>query len=111
MQYVDFVSKDTSFIKSKYDRANIDKVLSLDIFKDLDNVRIYKEYNYYDEDIDENGIIDLLLVYEDHCLVVDYKLKNADEEKYASQLNAYKSYVEKVFKKPTDAVLISLLGN
>jgi len=111
MQYVDFVSKDTSFIKSKYDRNNIDRVLSLPIFQDLDGVRVYKEYNYYDEDIDENGIIDLLLVYEDHCVVVDYKLKNADEFKYTTQLEAYKNYVEKVFKKPTETMLISLLGN
>ena len=111
MQYADFVSKDTSFIKSSADRTNINKVLSLDIFKNLENAKVYKEYNYYDEEIDENGIIDLLIDYGDHCLVVDYKLKHADEDKYDAQLKAYKAYVEKTFKKPTETILISLLGN
>lgn len=110
MQYVDLITKDTSFINNKKERQDIDKVLSNDIFKDLNNVSIYKEYKYYDEDNDVCGVIDLLLIYEDHALIVDYKLKNADEIKYKKQLDSYIDFVRKTFNIETQAILLPLLG-
>lgn len=111
MQYVDLVSKDTSFISNEKERRDIDKVLTNEIFTNIKDAKVFREYSYYDEDIDENGVIDLLIVYENKCLVVDYKLKNADEEKYKTQLDAYKRYVEKVFELPVEAMLLPLMGN
>lgn len=111
MQYVNLETKDTSFIKNIRERSDIDKVLRNDIFANIKEAKVFREYSYYDEDLDENGIIDLLIVYKDKCLVVDYKLKNADENKYKEQLDAYVKYVEKTFKLPTSARLLSLLGN
>ena len=80
---------------------------------DINNCDIYKEYEFiYEEDnITYHGIIDLLLVYKDDIKIVDYKLKNINDTAYLKQLNGYKSYIEKVFGKPTYIYLYSIIDN
>ena len=80
---------------------------------DINNCDIYKEYEFiYEEDnITYHGIIDLLLVYNDSIKIIDYKLKNINDTAYLKQLNGYKSYIEKVFGKPTYIYLYSIIDN
>lgn len=80
---------------------------------DINNCDIYKEYEFiYEEDnITYHGIIDLLLVYNDSIKIIDYKLKNINDTAYLKQLNGYKSYIEKVFCKPTYIYLYSIIDN
>ena len=80
---------------------------------DINNCDIYKEYEFiYEEDnITYHGIIDLLLVYNDSIKIIDYKLKNINDTAYLKQLNGYKSYIEKVFGKPTYIYLYSIINN
>ena len=54
---------------------------------DLNYQEIYKEYEfiYTKEDTTYHGIIDLLLVYPNHISIIDYKLKNIDDEAYLKQ--------------------------
>ena len=80
---------------------------------DINNCDIYKEYEFiYEEDnITYHGIIDLLLVYNDSIKIIDYKLKNINDTAYLKQLNGYKSYIEKVFSKPTYIYLYSIIDN
>lgn len=111
MELVNLHDKDTSFITNPSERLIVDKVLKNKLFEKLpDDSKIFKEYKYLDES-GVSGIIDLLLVYDDHCVIIDYKLKNADEEKYAKQLEAYRAYVEKTFKLKAECHLLSILEN
>ena len=96
LELTDFVKKDTSFIKDKKDIEKIDKVLNLDVFKDLSNSKIFKEYEYLEDD--QKGIIDLLIIKDNEALIIDYKTKNIDENKYKDQLDTYKRNVERIFK-------------
>ena len=80
---------------------------------DINNCDIYKEYEfiYEENNITYHGIIDLLLVYNDSIKIIDYKLKNINDTAYLKQLNGYKSYIEKVFGKPTYIYLYSIIDN
>lgn len=79
----------------------------------IDNADIYKEYEFiYEEDnTTYHGIIDLMLVYKDNIKIIDYKLKNINDEAYLKQLNGYKDYIEKRFNKPTNIYLYSVTNN
>ena len=76
-------------------------------------INVYKEYEFiYQDDTEEyHGIIDLLLEYSDHFIIIDYKLKNITDQKYLKQVSGYKKYIEKISKKPTYTYLYSILDN
>ena len=79
---------------------------------DLDlALNIYKEYEFiYEKDgIFEHGIIDLIVEYEDHCKIVDYKLKNIDDDSYIKQLNSYRDYILSKINKKIDIYLFSII--
>lgn len=97
LEYVDFISKDTSFIKDSNDKKLIDNVLKMDIFKDLEGVKIYHEYSYFDPVLGSKGSIDLLLVHKDHIDIIDYKTLHIDET-YDDQLLTYQRNIERLFK-------------
>ena len=109
MEEVDFKTKDTSFIKDKWERNHINKVLNCEIFKNVKNAKIYKEYQFIDLIHGRNGVIDLLLVFDENAFVVDYKLKHIDDSAYMNQLKVYKDFVESYMKKPCKCYLLSLL--
>lgn len=112
MELVDFKTKDTSFIRNKYDKKIIDKVLALPLFNNLDGYHIYKEYGYFDYALNTTGFIDLLLQKDDEFIIVDYKLKNIDFDTYKDQLNTYRRNVSSIFKvneKSIKVMLVSLL--
>ena len=96
------------FIKGK-----ISLMLKQDIFKDINQANIYKEYEFmYEEDNNiYHGIIDLMLVYDNHVDIIDYKLKYIDDDAYLKQLNGYKKYIEKRLNKETNIYLYSIMDN
>ncbi|MBE6137284.1 MAG: hypothetical protein E7176_02690 [Erysipelotrichaceae bacterium] len=95
-----------SFIKD-----TINKVLSHDIFKSISNAKTYHEHEFYfNKDNDEyHGIIDLLVVYDDHVDIIDYKLSNVDSPEYIRQLGIYKEYVKSKWDKDINIYLLSIL--
>ena len=109
MEEVDFKTKDVSFIKDNWERNHIKKVLNCHIFENIDKAIIHKEYQFIDYINNKNGVIDLLLVFEDSAYVVDYKLKHIDDSAYVNQLKVYKNFVESYMKKPCKCYLLSLL--
>ncbi len=112
MEEVDLVTKDVSFIKNEKEREDIRSVLSNDIFaKITKRTGVYKEYSYFDEVNNVSGSIDLMLIYDDHIDIVDYKLKHIDDLAYEHQLDIYKEYVSRIFKKPTNCYLLSIMDN
>ena len=80
---------------------------------DIYHANIYKEYEFiYDEDnTTYHGIIDLMLEYQDNIKIIDYKLKNINDDAYIKQLNGYKDYIEKLFNKKTSIYLYSITLN
>ncbi len=104
------------FKKPKFDVKYGDYVkafLDNDLFKDIDSASIYKEYEfiYTEDDNSYHGIIDLMLVYDDHIDIVDYKLFNIDDSNYKKQLLGYKKYIEKKSKKLVNTYLYSIEKN
>ncbi len=101
LEVVDFKTKElpANLFGNERDRAIIQKVLSLPLFANLEKTKIYKEYPYFDDVLKSQGVIDLLLVHEDHIDIVDYKLKNIDDEAYREQLSTYRRNVESLFGK------------
>ena len=114
MELVDFVNKDTSFIKNEKDRKLIDNVLSNQVFDDLVNAKIYKEYGYFDELLQTTGFIDLLYFKDDECYIVDYKSRSIDDEAYERQLHVYQRNIQSLFninKEHMHLYLLSLSEN
>jgi ATP-dependent exoDNAse (exonuclease V) beta subunit len=109
LQLVDFETKDTSFIADPEERAKIDKVLALPLFADVQKAEAYPEYAYYDEKEGVHGSIDLLLVYPEKEVVVDYKAKSIDDPAYAKQVGLYANYVKRSFGKDCETYLLSII--
>ena len=109
LELTDFISKDTSFIEDKYQKHLIDKVLQLSVFDDLNNATILKEYPFFDEINNVQGIIDLLIVKDDEIKIIDYKTKHIDDEAYALQLKTYANYIKQRFDQPIHVYLLSIM--
>ena len=110
MELVNFVSKDTSFIKNEKDRKLIDNVLSNPVFDDLSTAKIYKEYGYYDELLQTTGFIDLLYFKGSECYIVDYKSRSIDDEAYERQLRVYQRNAQSLFNINKEHVHLYLLS-
>lgn len=75
----------------------------------IQDAQIYHEYEYYDAERQSFGSIDLLLVYNKHINIIDFKTKKIDDEAYVRQLAIYKDNMERLFGLPVDTYLYSLL--
>ena len=53
--------------------------------------------------------IDLLLEYDEHCLVVDYKSSKKYAQKHQNQVRYYKKAIESISKKRTEGMIVYLL--
>lgn len=85
-------------------------LLNNNIMKDLKDTTIYKEYEFFDNDNDTyyHGIIDLMIEHDTFIDIVDYKLRNINDEAYIKQLNGYKNYISKKTNKKINIYLYSL---
>ena len=85
------------------------------LFNKIDNdyINLYREYQfmYTDENEIYNGIIDLMVEYDDYINIIDYKLKNIDDKNYIKQLNGYKKYIESIIDKKVNIYLYSILDD
>ena len=105
--------------KEKYINDNklindkINKFLNSDLLKNINEAKIYKEYEfiYIKDDIKYHGIIDLMLEYDDHIDIIDYKLKNIDDKKYIEQLTGYKNFIEYKTNKKVNLYLYSIIDS
>ena len=90
-ELLDFKNIDLSLVDNKFIRNKVEKFLSNDLLKNISNANIYKEYEFiYNKDNNEyHGIIDLMLEYDNHIDIIDYKLKSITDENYIKQLNGY----------------------
>ena len=73
-------------------------------------VHVYKEYEFSFENagLYEHGIIDLILEYNDRIMIIDYKLKNIDDDDYVKQIMRYHSYLSTKTDKKVESYLFSI---
>ena len=115
-------------IAQKVDLLKIKNLLNNKEFKKLcDGGKIYREMPFLSElpynqlfgegatrEIMLQGVIDLLVVKQDHAIVVDFKVTTNSykvKERYAKQLNSYKMAVNKCLKLPVKTYVVSILDN
>lgn len=94
---------------SKFEQSLVQKIISTGIFKSV--IHIYQEYEfiYEKETTIYHGVIDLLLEYPNSFSIVDYKLKNIEDEEYMKQLMGYQEYIQTITDKKVNIYLYSIL--
>ena len=109
-EYLDFKNPNIQSLPiSDYFKAKIEKFLSLIDTKNIINVYKEYEFSYEKDDNSFHGIIDLILEYEDKIKIIDYKLKNIDDENYDKQIKTYKEYLSTKTNKKIETYLFSIL--
>ncbi len=96
---------------SDFYKNKIKKLLNSKIFNNIENSKIYKEYEFKYE-IDDNiyhGVIDLMIENDDEVKIVDYKLKNITDNEYIKQLSGYKKFIENKLNKKVNIYLYSII--
>ena len=75
--------------------------------------KMYKEYEftYLENNVSSYGIIDLLIETPDKMIIIDYKLKEINDENYFSQLNGYRKVIKNKTNKQTECYLYSIMDN
>ena len=109
LEIIDLVNPDYSMLDKK-SADIIRQFLECDLMKNVASGKAYKEYEfvYEEEGLMRHGFIDLLMEYDDHFDIIDYKLKNIDDENYDMQLSGYRQYLQSVSNKPVYCYLYSL---
>ncbi len=89
----------------------IERVLNMDLMKNIYLAKTLHEYEFFSiiDNASYHGIIDLLAIYDDHIDIIDYKLKNFDDEAYDRQLSLYKKFVLSKTNKRVDCYLLSIV--
>ncbi len=110
---IDFYNPDFEVINDRFQKEIVKNVLNNEIFKNIKNGKIFKEHEFYMdiEDTTYHGIIDLMIVYDTHVDIIDYKLSNLDKAEYQRQLGVYMNYVKTKFDKEINTYLLSLVKN
>jgi hypothetical protein len=108
LEEIDFQKYDlSSYDLDSFSKKKILSFLESDFLKDKLNYPMYKELEFvYD---DTHGIIDLLIEGKDEYFIIDYKLKNIEDEAYQKQLKGYQKFVEDKTGKKVSCYLYSLL--
>ena len=91
-------------------KDNIRNFLKHGEVKNISIAKVYKEHEikYNEDGYTLSGVIDLLVEYDDHFDIIDYKLSKIDDPKYQEQLGGYKKYIENKYNKGTNIYLYSI---
>lgn len=112
LELIDYKNPNLSLIKDTFIKDKIEKFLNNDLLKNINDSNIYHEYEFYYEkdNINYHGIIDLMLEYDEHIDIIDFKLKSITDDNYKSQLYGYKNYIENITNKKVNTYLYSILN-
>ena len=113
-EYLEFLNlkiPNLDIIDDNFCKQKINAFLNQDIMKNINEATIYQEYEFiYEQDNEKyHGIIDLILEYQNHIDIIDYKLKNVYDESYKKQLNGYYDYIKSITNKEINLYLYSLI--
>ena len=112
LELIDYKNPNLSLIEDNFIKNKIEKFLNNSLLENIKDSNIYHEYEFFYEKDNTNyhGIIDLMLEYESHIDIIDFKLKNVVDENYKNQLNGYKNYIESITNKKVNTYLYSILN-
>ncbi|HHU59595.1 TPA: hypothetical protein GXZ34_01585, partial [bacterium] len=111
---IDFKSPNIGEFNLNEKNTNIlENFLNNPLLSNLSDAKIYKEYEFFftSDNKDYHGFIDLMLEYEDHIKIIDYKLKDIDNENYLRQLKGYREFLTTKTSKTIELYLFSLIDN
>ena len=109
------VLEQLDFHNPKYDglsnriKEKIEAFLNTTLIKENLDGTFYPEYEFIDKEDHTHGIMDLVIEKSDKMIIIDYKLKNIEDENYDKQLNGYRTFLEKKTKKKVDCYLYSII--
>lgn len=111
LELLDFHNPNLELIKDEFIKIKIKKFLDNPLLDNIKNAKVYKEYEfaYQKENNILHGIIDLMLEYENHIDIIDYKLSTISDENYLKQLNGYKEFIETLTTKKVSIYLYSII--
>ena len=69
----------------------------------------YPEYEFIDRKENTHGIMDLVIENENKMIIIDYKLKNIEDDAYDKQLNGYREFLKKKTNKDVECYLYSII--
>ena len=110
LEAIDFLNPDIDNLKlDDFYKGKLK--LFFEVGLDFKNAKIYKEYqfSYMDDNILKNGIIDLMLEYDNEIKIIDYKLKQVDDLAYLKQLEGYKKFISTKTNKMVNLYLYSII--
>ena len=92
-------------------RNKINKFLNSFLFIEKERNKYLREYafTFKDNDIEYNGIIDLIIETPNNIYIVDYKLKNVTDDAYIKQLSIYNKFISTKSRKPITMILYSII--
>jgi len=111
LELIDFINP--NYADLEIDEYYKNKIKNFINQLDIENIeKIYKEYEFlYTKDNSVyHGIIDLMVEYKDLVKIIDYKLKNVEDEGYIKQLNSYKDYISMKTNKKIEIYLFSIVS-
>lgn len=109
LEIANYETKDLSFISNPRIKRYINNVLSSKLFENVKNNKVLHEFSFFDEKNNTNGIIDCLVKKDDEIDIIDFKLKNIDDDKYILQLHTYKDYISQITNLNIKMYLISAI--
>lgn len=113
LELVDLKKPDYDLINNSFYEKVVKNFLNNKELSDISKANVYKEFEfiYYENNTKYHGIIDLMLEYDDYIDLIDYKLKNVNDENYIKQLFGYKKYIAARTNKKINIYLYSILEN
>ena len=112
LELIDYNNPNLDSIEDSFIKNKIQKFLENKLLENINNSIIYHEYEFYykKDNTNYHGIIDLMLEYDTHIDIIDFKLKNVIDENYKNQLHGYKEYIESITNKKVNTYLYSILN-
>jgi len=111
LEFLDLKEPNYEIIDNPYIKKIIQHFLNQPLLQNIKDATIYQEYEFIDtrNNVEYHGIIDLMLEYQDHIDIIDYKLRHTKDEAYQKQLLGYCGYIQRQSNKEIHLYLYSLL--
>lgn len=112
LELLDLTNPDLEKLLPK-DQKLIKGFINHPFIKSLNIINHYHEYHFIttQDEVQINGIIDLIIETEESYYIIDYKLYDTNKEEYTKQLNIYKNYLSNIVNKPVYSYLYSIIKN
>ena len=110
LELIDFKNPNYDLL-TEFEAKKIKAFLESDLIKNNIDSKFYKEFEFIYQEANsmKHGIIDLMIENEKKIIIIDYKLKNIDDEAYQIQLLGYKDIISKRSNKKIELYLYSIL--